>query len=64
MFELMLDKAAQILDPFEQAFFIMVQLPYLQPFDDVNKRQTPGSNNGTTDTAMRNMLTALNPMHF
>ncbi|MCC6286443.1 MAG: Fic family protein [Chitinophagaceae bacterium] len=38
MFELMLDKAAQILDPFEQAFFIMVQLPYLQPFDDVNKR--------------------------
>ncbi|GAA4320795.1 Fic family protein [Compostibacter hankyongensis] len=38
MFELMLGKAAQILDPFEQAFFIMVQLPYLQPFDDVNKR--------------------------
>lgn len=38
MFELMLDKAAQIQDPFEQAFFIMVQLPYLQPFDDVNKR--------------------------
>jgi Fic family protein len=25
-------------DPFEQAFFVMVQLPYLQPFDDVNKR--------------------------
>ena len=25
-------------DPFEQAFFFMVQLPYLQPFDDVNKR--------------------------
>jgi len=25
-------------DPFEQAFFTMVQLPYLQPFDDVNKR--------------------------
>lgn len=38
MFRLMLDKAAQIQDPFEQAFFIMVQLPYLQPFDDVNKR--------------------------
>lgn len=38
MFELMLNKAAQIQDPFEQAFFIMVQLPYLQPFDDVNKR--------------------------
>lgn len=38
MFELMLDKATQIENPFEQAFFIMVQLPYLQPFDDVNKR--------------------------
>ncbi|MBL7737345.1 MAG: Fic family protein, partial [Chitinophagaceae bacterium] len=38
MFELMLNKASQIQDPFEQAFFIMVQLPYLQPFDDVNKR--------------------------
>ena len=30
--------ATAIEDPFEQAFFIMVQLPYLQPFDDVNKR--------------------------
>lgn len=38
MFNLMLEKAASIEDPFEQAFFIMVQLPYLQPFDDVNKR--------------------------
>lgn len=33
-----LDTAAAILDPFEQAFFAMVHLPYLQPFDDVNKR--------------------------
>jgi hypothetical protein len=38
MFELLLEKAEQIEDPFEQAFFVMVQLPYLQPFDDVNKR--------------------------
>lgn len=38
MFEHMLEKAARIENPFEQAFFIMVQLPYLQPFDDVNKR--------------------------
>ncbi|RYY39675.1 MAG: hypothetical protein EOO08_10265 [Chitinophagaceae bacterium] len=37
-FELLLAKAAAIEDPFEQAFFLMVQLPYLQPFDDVNKR--------------------------
>ena len=30
--------AAEITDPFEQAFFLMVHLPYLQPFEDVNKR--------------------------
>jgi len=34
----LLAKADSITDPFEQAFFVMVQLPYLQPFDDVNKR--------------------------
>jgi Fic/DOC family protein len=34
----LLAKAAAIEDPFEQTFFVMVQLPYLQPFDDVNKR--------------------------
>lgn len=38
MFRIMLSKTREIKDPFEQAFFIMVQLPYLQPFDDVNKR--------------------------
>lgn len=37
-FNQILATADAILDPFEQAFFIMVQLPYLQPFDDVNKR--------------------------
>lgn len=37
-FALLLAKAAAIADPFEQAFFLMVQLPYLQPFEDVNKR--------------------------
>ena len=37
-FEQVLATAAAISDPFEQAFFVMVQLPYLQPFDDVNKR--------------------------
>lgn len=31
-------KAQAIGDPFEQAFFLMVHLPYLQPFEDVNKR--------------------------
>jgi Fic family protein len=37
-FEQILNKAAAIDDPFEQAFFVMVHLPYLQPFEDVNKR--------------------------
>lgn len=37
-FALLLNKATAIPDPFEQAFFLMVQLPYLQPFEDVNKR--------------------------
>jgi len=37
-FTLLLDKAAAIHDPFEQSFFLLVQLPYLQPFVDVNKR--------------------------
>ena len=37
-FDQVLDTAAAIRDPFEQAFFAMVHLPYLQPFEDVNKR--------------------------
>lgn len=38
LFTVILDMAEEIADPFEQAFFIMVHLPYLQPFEDVNKR--------------------------
>ncbi len=34
----MLDKVKRIADPFEQSFFVMVHLPYLQPFADINKR--------------------------
>ena len=37
-FELFLTRAQAIQDPFEQAFFTMVHIPYLQPFEDVNKR--------------------------
>ena len=37
-FDLVLEKAAAIPDPFEQSFFALVHLPYLQPFLDVNKR--------------------------
>ena len=36
--DLLLKKANQIKDPFEQSFFMMVHLPYLQPFADINKR--------------------------
>ena len=38
LFDLIMEKAQQIDNPYEQSFFIMVHLPYLQPFDDVNKR--------------------------
>lgn len=35
---LLLAKLNLITDPFEQSFFVMVHLPYLQPFTDINKR--------------------------
>lgn len=38
LFSIVIQMATEILDPFEQAFFLMVHLPYLQPFEDVNKR--------------------------
>ena len=37
-FDRVLATARRIEDPFEQALFAMAQLPFLQPFDDVNKR--------------------------
>lgn len=37
-FQQVVDTGAAIHNPFEQAFFAMVHLPYLQPFEDVNKR--------------------------
>lgn len=37
-FRLLLAKAEAIDDPFEQAFFAMTHISYLQPFVDVNKR--------------------------
>jgi len=37
-FTQVLEKASAISDPFEQAFFALVHLSYLQPFEDVNKR--------------------------
>ena len=38
LFGIVMTMAAEINDPFEQSFFLMVHLPYLQPFEDVNKR--------------------------
>jgi len=38
LFSIVIEIATEIIDPFEQAFFLMVHLPYLQPFEDVNKR--------------------------
>ena len=37
-FDQLLATVTAIADPFEQSFFTMAQVPYLQPFDDVNKR--------------------------
>lgn len=37
-FQIVVQKASAIQNPFEQSFFLMVHLPYLQPFLDANKR--------------------------
>ncbi len=37
-FNVLIQKAAAIVDPFEQSFFLLVHVPYLQAFDDINKR--------------------------
>ena len=37
-FQQILDTATAITDPFEQAFFALVHLAYLQGFEDINKR--------------------------
>ena len=34
--DVLLDRLKQITEPFEQSFFVMVHLPYLQPFADIN----------------------------
>lgn len=37
-FETFCKKASEINDTFEKAFFVMTMLPYIQPFNDANKR--------------------------
>lgn len=36
--DVLVGKAAAIEDPFEQSFFLLVHIPYLQAFEDVNRR--------------------------
>ncbi|WP_297365504.1 Fic family protein [Acidiferrobacter sp.] len=38
LLDLRLERVNRIDDPFEQSFFVVVHLPYLQPFADINKR--------------------------
>jgi hypothetical protein len=38
MFSRLVDAGGAIRDPFEQSLFLMIHIPYLQPFVDVNKR--------------------------
>ena len=44
-FDILMHKAAQITDPFEQSFFLLVHIPYLQAFADVNKRTSRVASN-------------------
>ncbi|MFK8028964.1 MAG: Fic family protein [Gammaproteobacteria bacterium] len=44
-FDIVMQKAAAISEPFEQSFFILVHIPYLQAFDDVNKRTSRVASN-------------------
>ena len=37
-FTILIEKAAAIIDPFEQSFFLLAHIPFLQAFDDINKR--------------------------
>lgn len=44
-FGILIEKAAAIEDPFEQSFFLLVHIPYLQAFDDINKRTSRVASN-------------------
>ena len=44
-FDVLIGKAAAISDPFEQSFFLLVHIPYLQAFEDINKRTSRVASN-------------------
>jgi Fic family protein len=57
-FDILIAKAAAIPDPFEQSFFLLAHIPYLQAFDDINKRTSRIASNVPLLNA------ALAPMSF
>lgn len=44
-FNIILQKAQEITDPFEQSLFLLVHIPYLQGFVDINKRTSRVASN-------------------
>jgi Fic family protein len=44
-FDILIEKAAAINDQFEQSFFLLAHIPYLQAFDDINKRTSRVASN-------------------
>ena len=44
-FAILIEKAAAITDPFEQSIFLLIHIPYLQAFDDINKRTSRVASN-------------------
>ena len=44
-FAILIEKVATISDPYEQSFFLLVHIPYLQAFDDINKRTSRVASN-------------------
>ncbi len=57
-FGILIAKAAAIEDPVEQSFFLLVHIPYLQAFDDINKRTSRIASN------IPLLKAALAPMSF
>jgi Fic family protein len=59
-FDIVIAKAHEISDPFEQSFFLLVHIPYLQAFADINKRTSRIASNITllkADLAPMSFLT-------
>ena len=44
-FDVLVEKAVSIADPFEQSFFLLAHIPWLQAFEDINKRTSRVTSN-------------------